>query len=126
VQLFGVPLWFTAHSWLMVCVPVLSISSLFVILADLDWTWVTSDKSLEFSHSIIGVVTISLSTIQILIAFVRPSGEDTNRKRKVFNYFHKATGYATFLLSSLTAQSFSSAVFFNLILVFLSFKKWLH
>ena len=84
----------------MILVPVLSIISLLVILSDLDWEWIksTANNQTNFNHSIFGIVTISLSVVQVIGAFFRPI--NSHPQRFVFNYLHRTIGFITFVLSS--------------------------
>lgn len=68
------PIWFQVHRALMLSVPVISIVSFLVILADVQWKWISQTISLNFAHSIIGIITIGLSVIQV-------RQDDINRKR---------------------------------------------
>ena len=61
----GVKFWFVLHRPIMISVPVLSLIAFLVILSDLDWQWVETSEQLNFAHSIFGIVTISLSIIQV-------------------------------------------------------------
>lgn len=49
----------------MMFVPVVAITAFIVILADLNWKWVDSNETIPFVHSIIGIITIGFSMIQV-------------------------------------------------------------
>lgn len=49
----------------MIFVPICSVTAFIVILADLNWKWVSASSKVEFAHSIFGIVTIGLSIIQV-------------------------------------------------------------
>jgi len=51
----------------MFSVPVFSIVAFIVILADLKWKWVQliDTQKVNFAHSIIGIIVIGLSLIQV-------------------------------------------------------------
>ena len=49
----------------MMFVPIVAITAFIVILADLNWKWIDASEQLEFAHSIIGIVTIGFSIIQV-------------------------------------------------------------
>src|SRR5690606_2722794 len=66
-KLFRLDLWFTVHRPLMMCVPMCSIAALILILADLEWQWVRTERPIQFAHSIFGIVAIALSIIQVHI-----------------------------------------------------------
>ena len=71
VKLFDLQFWFVIHRPLMIFVPIVAITAFIVILADLDWKWVESSERLPFAHSIIGIITIGFSLIQVrFISFI--------------------------------------------------------
>jgi hypothetical protein len=45
----------------------MSFTAFMVILADLDWKWVARSGSINFIHSIFGIVTVGLAIIQVLL-----------------------------------------------------------
>lgn len=96
---FKLPVWFVVHRTFMMLVPIVTITGFIVILADQDWTWLDQSIALNFAHSIIGIITLSFSVIQMLVAFIRP--HPGAPKRKIFNYFHRSLGITTFLLASI-------------------------
>lgn len=49
----------------MITVPILSIAAFVAIFAYRDWTWVDVSSPWNFSHSIIGAVTIAISILQV-------------------------------------------------------------
>ena len=68
IKLLKVQFWFNAHRFLMFSVPVFSIVAFIVILADLKWKWVEliETQKVNFVHSIIGIIVIGLSFIQVI------------------------------------------------------------
>lgn len=62
----GVQFWFFVHRPLMISVPIISLIAFLVILSDLKWKWVDSTEQPHFAHSIIGIITISFSFIQVI------------------------------------------------------------
>ena len=68
IKLLKVQFWFNAHRFLMFSVPVFSIVAFIVILADLKWKWVEliETQKVNFAHSIIGIIVIGLSFIQVI------------------------------------------------------------
>jgi len=50
----------------MISVPIVSIIAFIIILSQLKWTWVDSTQQLNFAHSIIGIITISFSVVQVI------------------------------------------------------------
>jgi hypothetical protein len=65
-EIFGVKIWFIIHRPIMILVTAISITAFIVILAGLEWKWVSPDDKLEFTHSIFGIVTISVSILQVI------------------------------------------------------------
>ena len=51
----------------MMLVTALSITGFIVILAQLNWRWVATDDTVEFVHSIFGIIAIGLSVIQVFL-----------------------------------------------------------
>ena len=62
---FKVQLWFNIHRTLMTLVLIFSLIAFIIILAYLDWEWVEEDAMVEFAHSIIGILAIGFSVIQV-------------------------------------------------------------
>ena len=58
--------WFQAHRALMIFTPICSIAGFLVMLAELDWKWVPITSKVSFAHSIMGMVVIGLSFIQVI------------------------------------------------------------
>ncbi len=73
--------------------------SFLVILSEKDWQWVRNDGRLSYTHSIIGMLTLLLITLQILVGiFGRP---DVNSSKRIFfNLFHTKLGWIIFTLAS--------------------------
>ena len=65
VKTCGVQFWFLMHRIIMIFVPLLSIISFIVILAQLNWEWVLTENKLDLTHSIFGILAICLSIIQV-------------------------------------------------------------
>ena len=57
--------WFIIHRTLMVSVSVLSLSGLLLILIEKNWSWIPIGLNIGFAHSITGILTISLSVLQV-------------------------------------------------------------
>ena len=51
----------------MVMVPIISFTAFIVILAALNWQWVVIGAPVNFAHSVLGIIVISLSIIQVTI-----------------------------------------------------------
>jgi presenilin-like A22 family membrane protease len=63
----NVQFWFFIHRPLMISVPIISIASFIIILWGCNWSWIDNSEQLNFAHSIIGIITISFSVIQVII-----------------------------------------------------------
>lgn len=100
--------WFASHRTLMQSVFVLTIAAFIVIFYKKEWNWVDSSDTVGFSHSIVGILTISLTAIQPVIAFFRPGKYED--KRPIFNWVHRSIGLLTLILSF-------SAIFLGIYLV---------
>lgn len=90
-QLCGCDVWFIVHVSLNLFVVGVLILAFLIILSEQNWQWVTSESgSVSYAHSIIGIITISFSIVQILIgALCRPPKDSSLR-------FFFNTGHATF------------------------------
>ena len=62
----NVQFWFFIHRPLMISVPIVSIIAFLIILSQLRWGWVDSTEQPNFAHSIIGIITISFSVLQVI------------------------------------------------------------
>lgn len=58
--------WFQAHRALMIFTQICSLIAFIIILADLNWEWVSLTNKVSFAHSIIGMLVIGLSLIQVI------------------------------------------------------------
>ena len=65
-KLFNSKFWFTLHYVLMILATMITLISFLIILSDLNWKWKSDKKSLEFAHSIFGIIAITFSIIQVL------------------------------------------------------------
>jgi hypothetical protein len=61
----NVQFWFFIHKPLMISVPIISITAFILALAAAGWAWVSSSSTLIFAHSIIGIIVIGLSIVQV-------------------------------------------------------------
>jgi hypothetical protein len=64
-----VQFWYAVHRPLMISVPIITIAAFIVILWQLEWKWLVNSKDLliAFIHSIVGIICIALSVIQVSI-----------------------------------------------------------
>ena len=98
----NVQFWFFIHRPLMICVPILSIIAFLIILSQLQWSWIVNTSQPNFAHSIIGIITISFSVLQVIGAFFRVDKD--HPKRFIFNHIHRTLGIVTFILASIKSQ----------------------
>lgn len=90
-------IWFAIHRAIMTSVAVLTLIAFVLILVYKKGTWVSRNSQPEFSHSIIGILVISFSIIQPIMALFRCNPDD--RYRFIFNYAHATVGFCAFILS---------------------------
>ncbi len=69
--MFNSEFWFNIHRPFMILVVLMSITAFIVILADLNWKWVESSDTIEFIHSIFGIITIGFAIIQVFKDFIK-------------------------------------------------------
>jgi hypothetical protein len=90
--------WFFLHQPLMITVTTTSIIAFLLILSQLNWSWVSrSDGTVEFVHSIFGVLAIIFAIMQVTFGLFRPS--TNSQYRFIFNNVHRITGVSAFLCS---------------------------
>jgi hypothetical protein len=96
-KLCGKPIWFSIHRTLMITVVILTIIAFILILVYENGRWVSQTTQCEFAHSIIGIIIISFTIIQPIMALFRckPDAE----YRFLFNYLHGFIGLSAFILS---------------------------
>jgi hypothetical protein len=96
-KIFGKPIWFAAHRTLMTSVAILTIIAFILILVFENGKWVSQTTQPDFAHSIVGIIVISFTVIQPIMALFRckPDGE----YRFIFNYVHAFVGLTAFILS---------------------------
>jgi hypothetical protein len=123
-KLLSDQVWFSVHRPVMLLVCLVSIVSFIVILAELDWKWVSpAYRPLSFAHSVFGALTIGLCILQVsplslshsfnlinfylsllftltrkvIMGILRPSSQSS--MRRIFNYSHRVMGIITFFFS---------------------------
>lgn len=88
--------WFFLHQPLMMTVTTTSVIAFLLILSQLNWSWVSrSDGTVEFVHSIFGILAIIFAIMQVTFGLLRPSSN--SQYRFIFNNVHRATGISAFL-----------------------------
>ncbi|RNA44992.1 ferric-chelate reductase 1-like [Brachionus plicatilis] len=98
-HLCGTSVWLAVHRTLMILVPIFSIAGFLVILANLDWKWVSPSRTLSFIHSVFGIAAIALSLFQVLIAYLRPRYSPS--ARTVYNIVHRCVGILSLALATI-------------------------
>lgn len=63
----GGQVWFNTHRSHMVLTLIFSFVAFMVILSELDWKWVSTDRPVSLIHSIFGMITIGLAFIQVYL-----------------------------------------------------------
>jgi hypothetical protein len=99
---YGTNAWLITHVSLNVFTVIVVIIAFLVILAEHDWKWLTANHgSVEYAHSIIGIITIIFLVLQLIIgAVVRPlSRNESSSSRLFFGIFHPVFGYVVFFLA---------------------------
>ncbi|CAF3082951.1 unnamed protein product [Rotaria sp. Silwood2] len=89
--------WFAIHRAIMTSVAVLTLIAFVLILVFKKGQWVSQHYKVEFSHSIVGILVISFSIIQPLMALFRCHPDE--HYRFIFNYAHATVGLSAFTLS---------------------------
>ena len=89
---------------------ILMLIAVLIIFADLDWTWISPAQKAPFTHSIFGMVTFGLVTLQVLIGIFRPHQQSEHRF--LFNYFHHYNAVVIYFLAC--KLEISLHVIFNL------------
>ncbi|CAF1480850.1 unnamed protein product [Didymodactylos carnosus] len=117
-KLCGEAIWFAFHRLLMSTVAILTIVGFLFIFAykQGSWTKRSSSTKSEFAHSITGIIIISFTFLQPIIALFRCHPE--SRYRFIYNGIHGFIGFSIFILSIVTlflAMHFAQ---------FVSFKKF--
>jgi len=96
-KICGKLIWFAVHRAIMMSVAILTIIAFILILVYKQGTWISRLDQREFAHSIIGIIIISFTVIQPIMALFRckPDAE----YRFIYNYAHAAVGFSAFILS---------------------------
>ena len=69
----GAHMWFVLHFPVMVFAAALNLIALLLILAEKDWKWIRPANTVEFVHSIFGIVSIGLLYLQMFLGAARPA-----------------------------------------------------
>jgi hypothetical protein len=100
-KLLNIDFWFVVHRPLMILVSLVSVIALILILAQLEWKWLTLQSgSVSFSHSVFGILTISFAVIQVFMGILRPDKD--SKHRHIFNNVHRAIGLLSMALAIVT------------------------
>ena len=95
--LFGVRVWFGLHRSLMVISYILILIAILIIFADFEWSWISPQQRAPFTHSVFGMITFGLLTLQVLVGIFRPHQE--SERRFIFNYFHQYNAVTIYFLA---------------------------
>ena len=95
----NVPFWFVIHRPLLVISPIIAILAFIIVFSVLNWKWVDSVLTLDFVHSIFGIITIVLAVVQSILGFSRC---DVGHKyRYIYNHTHRMLGILIFICSGM-------------------------
>ena len=98
-QLLGEAIWFQAHRFLLTLASVATLLGFFLVLSQAGGKWVSvaDDGPRLFAHSILGIIVVGLTLIQVWMALFRchPDG----RFRFIYNWLHRGTGLLALILS---------------------------
>lgn len=97
VEILGELIWFQIHRLALSIASIATLTGFFLILSQTKGEWVDTDNSHLFAHSILGIIIVCCSQIQIWMAIFRC--HPNNRFRFIFNWMHRLTGLLAFLLS---------------------------
>jgi hypothetical protein len=79
----------------MIAAIVLTTLGLLIILWDLNWTWIRIDSSIEFIHSLIGVISIGLAVLQVVASISSESDSKFNLLK--YKCINKSIGMITLI-----------------------------
>eukprot|EP00054_Salpingoeca_dolichothecata_P027288 m.199540 g.199540 ORF g.199540 m.199540 type:complete len:631 (-) comp25918_c0_seq3:106-1998(-) len=95
----GAPLWFNLHFYVQIFVVMLTVISMIIVLANVEFQWE--------GHQLWGVILLVLTGVQIILGLSRnlisgKTAESTDQgpRRGLFNWSHRIVGFLTFLVSA--------------------------
>ncbi len=94
----GYPVWFPFHFFCAILTAACSLSAFLVILAEKKWNWLSTTNSVNFSHSIVGIIGIGFAFMQFVYSLCRPSLGSS--ARQCFNIIHATIGMIAFAFST--------------------------
>ncbi|CAF3874465.1 unnamed protein product [Rotaria sp. Silwood2] len=94
----GKPIWFAVHRALMTVSAVLTIIAFMLVVAYKKGKWIPQEEKLEFNHSVIGIIVVCFTLIQLIMALYRC--EHDEKYRYVFNYTHGFVGLMALIFSA--------------------------
>lgn len=97
-HLCGYPVWFPLHFLCAFFCVACSIAAFILILWEKDWLWVSSNLSINFAHSIAGIIGLGLACLQFVYSGCRPSLGSSGRD--LFNKVHFGIGAVAFLAAT--------------------------
>ncbi|CAF1430615.1 unnamed protein product [Adineta steineri] len=101
-KILGEMLWFQAHRLALSVAALATLLGFFLILVQTKSTWVdvNTGGKLFYAHSIMGVLIVCFSMTQVWMALFRCHPE--SKFRFIYNWMHRITGIAAFILSTPT------------------------
>jgi len=97
IQCLGEVIWFQIHRATLCLAALLTLIGFLIILAQAEGQWVDISNGRLFAHSILGIIIVCCSQIQIWMAIFRCN--PNNSRRYIFNWLHRLTGLCAFVLS---------------------------
>jgi len=90
-------IWFQIHRLALFIAALATLLGFFLILSQASGQWIDSDNGHPFAHSILGIIIVCCSQIQVWMAVFRC--DPNNDFRFIFNWMHRLTGLLAFILS---------------------------
>jgi hypothetical protein len=96
-KILGEIVWFQVHRFALCTAALSTLVGFFLILAQAEGQWVDVNAGSLFAHSILGMIIVCCSQIQVWMALFRC--HPNTRYRFIFNWMHRLTGLLAFTLS---------------------------
>jgi hypothetical protein len=97
VTILGEFIWFQIHRLALCLAAVATLLGFLLVFSQVSGQWVNTDNGPLFAHSILGIIIVCCSQIQVWMSIFRCHPD--NRFRYIFNWMHRLTGLLAFILS---------------------------
>lgn len=97
IEFLGELLWFQIHRLTLSIAAIATLIGFFLILVQKQGQWVDKEDARIYAHSILGIIVICCTELQVWFAMYRCN--PNNRFRFIFNWIHQYTGLLAFILS---------------------------